>query len=137
MHEINCSWNGDMAFTAKVNGHEIVLDADEQFGGKDSGPRPKPLILTALAGCSGMDVVSVLKKMREPISWFNMRVEGDLTEEHPKTYTKVRIIYQFKKADGLKDENVQKAINLSQDRYCGVATLLRKALELETAVEYL
>ncbi|MFH2115993.1 MAG: OsmC family protein [Spirochaetota bacterium] len=137
MHEINCSWNGDMAFTAKVNGHEIVLDAEEQFGGKDSGPRPKPLILTALAGCSGMDVVSVLKKMREPISWFNMRVEGDLTEEHPKTYTKVRIIYQFRKSDGLKDENVQKAINLSQDRYCGVAALLRKALELETAVEYL
>jgi putative redox protein len=137
MHEINCSWNGDMAFTASVNGHDIVLDADEQFGGKNSGPRPKPLILTALAGCSGMDVVSVLKKMREPVSWFNMRVEGDLTEEHPKTYTKVRIIYQFKKSDGLKDESVRKAIDLSQERYCGVAALLRKALELETAVEYL
>jgi putative redox protein len=126
-----------MAFTAKVNGHEIVLDADSQFGGKDTGPRPKPLILTALAGCSGMDVVSVLKKMREPISWFNMRVEGDLAEEHPKTYTKMRIIYQFKKSDGLKDESVRKAIDLSHERYCGVAALLRKALELETAVEYL
>ena len=44
MHEINCSWNGDMAFTATVNGHEIILDADGQFGGKDAGPRPKPLI---------------------------------------------------------------------------------------------
>jgi len=137
MHEISCAWKGELAFTAEVNGHQILLDADEAFGGKDEGARPKPLILASLAGCSGMDVVSILKKMREPVSWFNMRVEGDLTEEHPKTYTKVRIIYQFRKADGLKDENVQKAINLSQDRYCGVATLLRKALELESAIEYL
>jgi putative redox protein len=137
MHEITCSWNGELAFTAHVNGHEIMLDADAEFGGTDAGPRPKPLVLAALAGCSGMDVVSVLKKMREPISWFNVRVEGDLSEDHPKTYTAMRLIYEFRKADGLKDENVHKAIDLSMDRYCGVAALLRKAIPLSYSVEYL
>ncbi len=137
MHEINCSWQGDMAFDAEVNGHTIRLDADESVGGKDSGPRPKPLILAALAGCSGMDVVSILKKMREPLTWFNVKVQGDLTEEHPKTYRAVRIVYEFKASDGLKDENVRKAIGLSQDRYCGVNALLKKALPVDTEIRYL
>jgi len=126
-----------MAFAAEVNGHTIVLDADEAFGGKDEGPRPKPLILASLAGCSGMDVVSILKKMREPVSWFNMRVQGELSEEHPKSYTSVRIIYEFKASDGLKDENVRKAVELSQERYCGVNALLRKAIPVEFEIAYL
>ncbi|MBU0927707.1 MAG: OsmC family protein [Spirochaetes bacterium] len=137
MHEISCAWKGDMAFAAEVNGHTIVLDADEAFGGKDEGPRPKPLILASLAGCSGMDVVSILKKMREPVSWFNMRVQGELSEEHPKSYTSVRIIYEFKASDGLKDENVRKAVELSQERYCGVNALLRKAIPVEFEIAYL
>ncbi len=137
MHEISCDWKGDMTFTAEVNGHSIQLDADEAFGGKDEGPRPKPLILAALAGCSGMDVVSILKKMREPVSWFNMRVQGELSPEHPKTYTSIRIVYKFKAADGLKDENVRKAIDLSQERYCGVSALLKKAIPVEYEIAYL
>jgi putative redox protein len=137
MHEVSCAWKGDMGFTAEVNGHQIQLDADEAFGGKDEGPRPKPLILASLAGCSGMDVVSILKKMREPVSWFNMRVQGELSEEHPKMYTSIMIIYEFKAADGLKDENVRKAVDLSQERYCGVSALLRKAIPVEYEIAYL
>lgn len=136
MHEVSCTWKGEMAFTAEVNGHSIQLDADEAFGGKDEGPRPKPLILASLAGCSGMDVVSILKKMREPVSWFNMRVRGELAEEHPKMYTDIKIIYEFKAADGLKDENVRKAIDLSQERYCGVSALLKKAIPVEYEIVY-
>lgn len=137
MHEISCAWKGDMEFAATVNGHEIILDAEEAFGGKDAGPRPKPLLLAALAGCSGMDVVSILKKMKEPVSWFNMRVEGWLGEEHPKTYERVKIVYEFKAADGLKDQNVRKAIELSRERYCGVNAMLRKAAAMEYEVSYL
>ncbi|HAE20911.1 MAG TPA: osmotically inducible protein C [Spirochaetaceae bacterium] len=137
MHEIECSWKGDMAFLAQVNGHELVLDADEAVGGHDEGPRPKPLILVALAGCSGMDVVSILKKMREPVSWFNMKVRGELTEEHPKTYSSITLVYEFKVADGLKDENVRKAVELSQDRYCGVSALLKKAIPVKHEIAYL
>jgi putative redox protein len=137
MHEIECSWKGDMAFSAQVNGHEIIVDADEKVGGHDAGPRPKPFILVALAGCSGMDVVSILKKMREPLSWFNMKVRGELTEEHPKTYSSITLVYEFKAADGLKDESVRKAIELSQDRYCGVNALLKKAIPVSYEIVYL
>jgi len=136
-HEISCEWKSDMAFTAKVGGHHIPLDADESVGGKNSGPMPKPLLLVSLAGCTGMDVISILKKMREPVSYFNVRVQGDLTEEHPKTYTAVKIIYEFKASDGLKDENVRKAIALSQDRYCGVSALLKKAIPVDFEVQYI
>jgi len=137
MHEISCEWKGDMAFSAEVTGHTVTMDAGADFGGKDSGPRPKPLLLAALAGCSGMDVVSILKKMREPVTWFNMRVKGDLTEEQPKTYTAITIVYEFKSADGLKDENVRKAVQLSQDKYCGVSAMLGKAARIEYEVAYL
>ncbi|AEJ20583.1 OsmC family protein [Gracilinema caldarium] len=136
-HEINCTWNNNMSFTAEVGGHKISLDADAAVGGNNTGPTPKPLLLVSLAGCTGMDVISILKKMREPVSYFNVRVQGDLTEEHPKTYTTIKIIYEFKASDGLKDENVRKAISLSQDRYCGVSALLKKALPVEFEVQYI
>jgi len=136
LHEINCSWTGDMAFEAEVSGHKIRLDADETVGGKDSGPRPKPLLLASLAGCSGMDVVSILKKMREPLTWFDIKVSGDLTEEHPKYYSSIKITYEFKASDKLKDENVRKAVALSQDKYCGVSALLKKAVPVEWEIVY-
>lgn len=136
-HEIACAWTGGMAFEAEVNGHKFTMDADAEFGGADSGPRPKPLLLAALAGCSGMDVVSLLRKMREPLSWFDMRVEGELSEEHPKRYTDMTIVYRFKGADGLDPEKVEKAVALSQERYCGVSATLRDSVRLAWRVEYL
>lgn len=137
MNEISCAWKGDMAFVADVNGHKIDIDADEASGGKDGGARPKPLILAALAGCSGMDVVSILKKMREPITWFNIRVQGEQAEDHPKRYTSIKIVYEFKATDGLKDASVRKAVELSNDRYCGVSALLKMAIPLEHEIVYL
>ncbi len=137
MHEISCAWKGDMAFEAEVNGHSVPMDAAEDFGGKDSGPRPKPLLLAALAGCSGMDVVSILKKMREPVSWFNIRVRAEQSDGQPKTYTGIVIVYEFKASDGLKDENVRKAVELSQEKYCGVSAMLRQAADVSYEIAYL
>jgi putative redox protein len=137
MHEVTCGWKGDMEFAAGIDGHEIILDADAAFGGKDHGPRPKALMLVALAGCTGMDVVSILQKMREPITWFNVRVQSELTSEHPKTYDGIKLVYEFKASDGLKDDSVRKAIQLSQDRYCGVSAMLKKATSVEFDVVYL
>lgn len=137
MDEITCNWKSDMAFEASVNGHTLVLDATDEAGGHDLGPRPKPLTLVSLAGCTGMDVISILRKMREPVSWFNVRVKGEMTTEHPKTYIKIKLIYEFKASDGLKDENVRKAVSLSKERYCGVSALLRKAADLEDEIVYL
>ena len=119
-----------MAFEATVNDHKIILDAIEAVGGKDRGPRPKPLMLVSLGGCTGMDVVSMLKKMRVEYDGLNIEVEGELTEEHPKVYHTITINYIFKGKD-LPMEKLEKAVSLSQERYCGVTAMLAKAAKIE------
>lgn len=126
---INIRWIGDMAFETEVNNHKIILDAAPQVGGKDMGPRPKPLMMVALAGCTGMDVVSILKKMRVDLEAFNVRVEGQLTDEHPKHFVSMHIVYEFKGKD-LPMDKLKKAIELSQETYCGVSASYRKAMQL-------
>lgn len=116
-----------MQFEAMVGGHSLVMDAKEESGGNDAGPRPKELMLAALAGCTGMDVVAILKKMRVELKGFNVRIEAELTEEHPKHYQSMHIIYEFEGND-LDEDKLKKAIELSQDRYCGVSAVYRKAM---------
>ena len=128
--EIQISWLKDMAFEAEVNGHKIYLDADEGVGGNNMGPRPKPLMMVSLAGCTGMDVVSILKKMRVDYDALDIKVEGEVTEEHPKRYSKMTIIYNFKGKD-LPMDKIEKAVTLSQDRYCGVSAVYREGLKLD------
>jgi len=126
---IDVKWKDKMAFDASVNGHIIPLDADERVGGENHGARPKPLTLVSLGGCTGMDVISILNKMRVQPDDFNVNVSGELTEEHPKYFHKIHIIYTFKGKD-LPMEKLEKAINLSQDRYCGVTAMLDKVAEM-------
>ena len=128
--KIDVTWTEGMSFETHVNDHKIVLDAVEAVGGKDKGPRPKPLLLVSLGGCTGMDVVSMLKKMRVEFDYFNVEVEGELTEEHPKYYHTITINYIFKGKD-LPIEKIEKAVNLSMDRYCGVTAMLNKAAKIE------
>jgi putative redox protein len=127
--KIDCTWKDGMAFETEVNGHNLILDAKESVGGRDLGPRPKPLTLVSLAGCTGMDVISILRKMRVEPSYFNVEVEGELTEEHPMYYHKIHIKYIFR-GDDLPLEKLEKAVNLSQDRYCGVSKMLKEAAGL-------
>ncbi len=131
--EVKVQYLENMAFKANVNGHEIILDAAEQVGGENRGPRPKPLMLTALAGCTGMDVVSILKKMRVEFDDFNVIVEGDLTEEHPKQFYKMNVIYEFK-GSNLPMEKLKKAVSLSEERYCGVSASYKKAMEITSEI---
>lgn len=134
--QVRVNWLENMAFEAEVNGHKIIIDAAEAVGGENRGPRPKPLMLVALAGCTGMDVVSILKKMRVEVETFNVVVEGDLTEEHPKQFSKMRIIYEFKGND-LPMDKLEKAINLSEERYCGVSAMYKKAIGIITEIRIL
>jgi putative redox protein len=133
---VKVNWLENMAFEAEVNGHKIIIDAAEPVGGENRGPRPKPLMLVALAGCTGMDVVSILKKMRVEVEAFNVVVEGDLTEEHPKQFSQMRVIYEFKGND-LPMDKLEKAINLSEERYCGVIAMYRKAIGITTEIRIL
>jgi len=132
--QVKISWKDKMAFSADVNGHEIMLDAAEKAGGENRGPRPKPLMLAALAGCTGMDVISILKKMRVGVDDFNVIVEGDLTEEHPKQFSKMHVIYEFKGKD-LPMDKLKKAVSLSEERYCGVSATYRQAMELTSEIK--
>jgi putative redox protein len=126
----------DMAFEVEVNNHKFIIDAEEKVGGKDRGPRPKPLTLASLGGCTGMDVISILKKMRVEPDYFNVVVAAETTDEHPKYYHKIHITYEFK-GDNLPMAKLEKAITLSQDRYCGVTAMLNKVAEITHEIKIL
>lgn len=125
-----------MSFDVEVNNHKFMIDAVEAVGGENRGPRPKPLILAGLGGCTGMDVISILRKMRIEPEYFNIAVAADSTDEHPKYYNKIHITYSFK-GKNLPMDKLEKAVNLSQDRYCGVSAMLGKAAELTYEIKIL
>jgi len=125
-----------MKFDALVSGHHVIMDAAPEVGGENSGSRPKELMLASLAGCTGMDVISILRKMKVNVESFNIDIEADLTEEHPKHYTKMHLIYLFK-GENLEFEKLKKAVDLSQEKYCGVSAAYRKAMELTYEIKIL
>ena len=128
--KIECRWLENMAFETEINDHIIIMDADEMSGGNNLGPRPKALTLASLAGCTGMDVISILKKMQVNPEEFYISVEGELTEEHPRYYEKIMITFHFK-GDNLPMDKLKKAVELSQEKYCGVSAMLRKGTEVD------
>ena len=130
---VEINWQEKMAFEVEVAGHKLIIDAGEKVGGENKGPQPKPFMLVALGGCTAMDVVSILKKMRVELDDFKVRVEGDLTEEHPKHFNKMKVIYEFT-GKNLPKAKIEKAVNLSEERYCGVSASYKKAMELSSEI---
>ncbi|MGV8134826.1 MAG: OsmC family protein [Mangrovibacterium sp.] len=126
-HIVDLSWKQNLAFETEMDGHPMILDAAPENGGDDLGPRPKKLMLAALAGCTGIDVISILKKMKVIPEAFHVIVEGDLAEEHPKKYEKMKVIYQFK-GKNLPPDKLEKAVRLSEEKYCSVSAVYRQAI---------
>jgi putative redox protein len=118
-----------MSFEVTVNGHNMILDSSREFGGNNEGPRPKSLLMVSLAGCTGMDVVSILSKMRVTFDDLKIVVDGNITEEHPKHFDHMHIKYIVKGKD-IPREKVINAINLSQDKYCGVSYSFKIAMKI-------
>ena len=114
-----------LCFEADIQGHKIIMDSGEKLGKEYKGASPKPFMLSALGGCTGMDVVSILKKMRADIEYFNVNVIGYLTNDFPKYYYKIHLIFEFK-AKNLTIEKINQAIKLSEEKYCGVWAYIRK-----------
>ena len=135
-NKIDCKWAGNMAFEANIGEYLINFDADDVVGGENKGARPKMVTLASLAGCTGMDVISILKKMHIVPEYFNIQVEGELTNEHPKYFKKIHLTFQFKGSD-IDPDKVEKAITLSQEKYCGVSAMLKNSVEITHHVEYL
>ncbi len=133
---INSVYQGGMSFSTSVKGHSVVIDLDEAGGGNDLGTSPKILMLVSLAGCTGMDVVGILKKMKVKFSEFVINIHAHLTEVDPKIYHEVIVTYIIKvsKAD---EGKVAKAVSLSQDKYCGVSEMFRAFAKLSNKIIYL
>ena len=109
--------------------HWVAMDGPADFGGKSAAIRPKELILLSLGGCTGMDVISILQKMHEPVQRFEIDLKAESASEHPKVFTKIHITYKFW-GESLKKANLEKAITLSQERYCSVTAMLRNSVEI-------
>jgi len=120
-------WIDDMRFLIKTDsGFSIVMDSSEENGGSDSAPRPMEMVLASLAGCTAMDVVSILKKMRQNVTGLEISVESERSSDHPKVYTKMLLKYVIK-GIGLNEENIKRAIELSQEKYCSVSAMLKNS----------
>ena len=126
---IKATWLNDLSFEAEVDGHKIYLDTAEEHGGKNLGPRPKPLMMVALAGCTGMDVAAILKKMRVEIESLSVEVVGDITEDLPKRFEGMKVIFRVKGKD-VPLASVEKAVMLSKDKYCGVSANYTQAFPI-------
>ncbi len=117
------SWMGNMRFEAKGDsGHSLTLDAAPEVGGENKGPRPMEVLLHGLAGCTGIDVLMILNKMRLTVESFSMELEGTRADDHPRRFTDIHIIYRF--SGDLPFDKVKRAVSLSKEKYCSVSQSL-------------
>lgn len=135
-HSVTTVFNGKMAFTADINGHKVLMDTTADDGGEDSGPSPKRLMLASLAGCTAIDIVSILNKMKVGFSDFSIGVHAALSTEHPQIYNHVKITYKIKLAEEDKNKMI-KAVNLSTEKYCGVYAMFSTFAKMDTEIVYL
>ena len=122
-------------FDVLQNGKIIRIDGAQES--ISTGVRPKALILSSLAGCTAIDIVDLLKKMRIEFSDFKIEVAGELTEEHPKIYHAVHLTYFIRLNNEEDKSKMERAVNLSQDTYCGVSAMIRKFADLKVNIQYL
>lgn len=134
-HEIETQWMGKMQFNALVGGHTIVMDAPERAGGEDLGPTPKPFVLTALSGCTGMDVIALLRKQGIELTDLDLRVSGEISRQAPMQYVAANIVYEM---NG-KEQDLQaacEAVMTSQEKICGVSHMLKKIMPITWQIIY-
>ena len=125
------NWIKDEEFESEHEGNRIKVD-----GNKKNGHGPKALLLSGLAGCSGIDVVEILQKKRVEFSDFSIEVETEQTTEHPKVFTDITIIFKLR-TDAENEEKIRKAIDLSLNKYCGVSAMLKKNSAINYKLELL
>lgn len=134
-HKIIARHDQKLAFTAHIDEYAVPMDTtDDQSSGH--GASPKKLMLAALAGCTGIDVVSILEKMKVGFTDFSIEIEATLTEEHPKIYNKVFVIYSIKVAENDKPK-VERAVQLSKEKYCGVSAMFGHFATISWGIKFL
>lgn len=133
--DAKASWRTGLSFTGSAagSGFSVPLGADPAVGGQNDGFRPLELLAVGLAGCTGMDVVSILQKKRQQVTAFEVRVHADQAAEHPHVFTKVLIEYVVT-GKGVEREAVERAVGLSEAKYCSAHAMLRKAAPIEATI---
>ena len=135
-HKVTTTWKNKMLLESdNPLGKNLLMESGPDSGGSNQGLSPKALMLSSLGGCTGLDVLSLLKKIRVEIEDFKVTVNGELTEEHPKYYDKVSIDYYFTGTD-LNEEKIKKVVSLSEERYCGVIKMFRAFAEVTIAIHF-
>src|SRR4030095_15940074 len=134
-HEIETQWMGKMQFNALVNGHDIVMDAPERVGGENQGSIPKPLVLTALSGCTGMDVIALLRKQGIQLKDLNLKVSGEISRQQPIEYVSANIVYEMTGEAG-DEQAAFDAVMTSQEKICGVSHMLKKIIPVTWQIVY-
>lgn len=133
--KVQIIWKGGTQLKSEGPGGAFLMDTAKAIGGKGEGLRPKALMLSALGGCAGVDIAMLLKKMRAEVAHFEIEVLGELTQEIPKYYHKVQVIFHFHDKDFQK-EKIEKAVLLSSEKYCGVMAMFRKFAAIKTKIKY-
>lgn len=124
------SWKGKFGFEGKTeSGHSVFMDVKPESGGENKGPSPMELVTVALGGCTGMDVVLILKKMKVDLESMTINIDFQRAPDHPKVFTKINLEYNFT-GRNIKEEDVKRAIELSQGKYCSVSAMLKKTAEI-------
>lgn len=132
-HHVEINWLDGSAFTVESNGNKIITDSNIEGEGTNKGISPKKLLLGSLGSCTAVDIVIIAQKMKMNLQSLKIEVEGKLAETHPKVYESIILKYIFT-GDGLDREKLIKAINLSQDKYCGVSAMLEKTVDISYEV---
>lgn len=133
IHQVSTTWQGKMHFTSLANDHIIHTDKLEKHGGDNFGPRPKPLILSAIGGCTGMEIIAILEKMRLQIEGLEIDVTAELSDTQPKIYKDVKL--QFKvKSNNPDKAKIERAINLAVDKYCGVVAMVKQFASVSSEI---
>ena len=136
MKTAHAKWTGGMQFVGQADsGHAVVCDAGPDHGGQDSGPRPGELPLIALAGCTGIDVVTILNKMKVSFESLEIAVEAEAVDEHPKIWKEIRVKYLIR--GDVPEKKLQKAISLSHEKYCSVGAILGATAKMSFDYEIL
>jgi putative redox protein len=126
-HNATIRWAGRMTFIGKAGtNHLVPMDTTAEFDGDSAATKPLELLLVALGGCTGMDIIPLFKKMRQNVTTVEINVTAERAEEHPRVYTKIDIEYVIT-GNGLEEDKVKRAVDLSQEKYCSVSAMLNKA----------
>ncbi len=127
--KVTTTWKEALAFDANADGHIVRLDTTKEGGGLDSGMSPKKMLLASLCGCSGMDVVDILNKMKVHFTQLEITAEAEQTDDHPKVFKSIDLVYHCN-VDPADEDKLKRAVSLSMEKYCGISAMLAKHCEI-------